>query len=432
MKIKSLIFLNLRKIIFFLIIFSLSFQVGFHFWPAFSRIAGIRVDYLSPTIYLLDILIIVFILVSGFEFWLGRKKAVIRVNFIVAAVLTLFVFDILLNLFIVASPQAHLLGIIKIIEFSFFAFFVAYSFKKADIPYFVDALALSALVSSTLSIWQFVKQSSIGGLWYFLGERTFNTSTIGISTVNLDQQILRAYAAFPHPNVLAFFLFAAIVFATLRFPFEKKVFEKVFLIFTIIISSVALFLTFSRILILVALSFLFFDFFSKSKSNKLRLVLVLVSLGAFYILFSFPWFISFLTRGIDFRRELLDQSLMILSSNLYFGVGLNNFFIHQAPLIKTISPIIFQPPHNIFILALVQTGILGFLVFAYLLALSFRSVSKKLRHAIRDTRNFYKGVLVLLISVIIVGMFDHFFLTLQQGQLIFALILGLSFSKIKG
>ncbi|KKQ96331.1 MAG: hypothetical protein A3C27_02855 [Candidatus Levybacteria bacterium RIFCSPHIGHO2_02_FULL_39_36] len=432
MKIKSLIFLNLRKIIFFLIIFSLSFQVGFHFWPAFSRIAGIRVDYLSPTTYLLDILIIVFILVSGFEFWLGRKKAVIRVNFIVAAVLTLFVFDILLNLFIVASPQAHLLGIIKIIEFSFFAFFVAYSFKKADIPYFVDALALSALVSSTLSIWQFVKQSSIGGLWYFLGERTFNTSTIGISTVNLDQQILRAYGAFPHPNVLAFFLFAAIVFATLRFPFEKRVFEKVFLIFTIIISSVALFLTFSRILILVALSFLFFDFFSKSKSNKLRLVLVLVSLGAFYILFSFPWFISFLTRGIDFRRELLDQSLMILSSNLYFGVGLNNFFIHQAPLIKTISPIIFQPPHNIFILALVQTGILGFLVFAYLLALSFRSVSKKLRHAIRDTRNFYKGVLVLLISVIIVGMFDHFFLTLQQGQLIFALILGLSFSKIKG
>ena len=427
-----MIFLNLRKIIFFLIIFSLSFQVGFHFWPAFSRIAGIRVDYLSPTTYLLDILIIVFILVSGFEFWLCRKKAVIRVNFIVAAVLTLFVFDILLNLFIVASPQAHLLGIIKIIEFSFFAFFVAYSFKKADIPYFVDALALSALVSSTLSIWQFVKQSSIGGLWYFLGERTFNTSTIGISTVNLDQQILRAYGAFPHPNVLAFFLFAAIVFATLRFPFEKRVFEKVFLIFTIIISSVALFLTFSRILILVALSFLFFDFFSKSKSNKLRLVLVLVSLGAFYILFSFPWFISFLTRGIDFRRELLDQSLMILSSNLYFGVGLNNFFIHQAPLIKTISPIIFQPPHNIFILALVQTGILGFLVFAYLLALSFRSVSKKLRHAIRDTRNFYKGVLVLLISVIIVGMFDHFFLTLQQGQLIFALILGLSFSKIKG
>ena len=427
-----MIFLNLRKIIFFLIIFSLSFQVGFHFWPAFSRIAGIRVDYLSPTTYLLDILIIVFILVSGFEFWLGRKKAVIRVNFIVAAVLTLFVFDILLNLFIVASPQAHLLGIIKIIEFSFFAFFVAYSFKKADIPYFVDALALSALVSSTLSIWQFVKQSSIGGLWYSLGERTFNTSTIGISTVNLDQQILRAYGAFPHPNVLAFFLFAAIVFATLRFPFEKRVFEKVFLIFTISISSVARFLTFSRILILVALSFLFFDFFSKSKSNKLRLVLVLVSLGAFYILFSFPWFISFLTRGIDFRRELLDQSLMILSSNLYFGVGLNNFFIHQAPLIKTISPIIFQPPHNIFILALVQTGILGFLVFAYLLALSFRSVSKKLRHAIRDTRNFYKGVLVLLISVIIVGMFDHFFLTLQQGQLIFALILGLSFSKIKG
>ena len=44
-----------------LIIFFSATQLGFHFWPLTSLVYGIRIDYLSPTIYFLDILVILFL-----------------------------------------------------------------------------------------------------------------------------------------------------------------------------------------------------------------------------------------------------------------------------------------------------------------------------------------------------------------------------------
>jgi len=47
-----------------LIILFLPTQLGLHFWPEFSRAAGIKVDYLSPTLYFIDILIASFVLLN--------------------------------------------------------------------------------------------------------------------------------------------------------------------------------------------------------------------------------------------------------------------------------------------------------------------------------------------------------------------------------
>ena len=44
-----------------LIIFLMPTQLGLHFWPLSSLVYGIRVDYLAPTIYFLDILLILFL-----------------------------------------------------------------------------------------------------------------------------------------------------------------------------------------------------------------------------------------------------------------------------------------------------------------------------------------------------------------------------------
>jgi hypothetical protein len=41
-------------------------------------------------------------------------------------------------------------------------------------------------------------------------------------------------------------------------------------------------------------------------------------------------------------------------------------------------------------------------------------------------RNF---LLLALSAILLTGMFDHYWLTLQQGQLLFAVILGLSWTK---
>jgi hypothetical protein len=152
--------------------------------------------------------------------------------------------------------------------------------------------------------------------------------------------------------------------------------------------------------------------------------------GLALVVFVFLLGPQFLFRGFDFRKELLEQSFTILSNNLYFGVGLNNFFIHQMPLIKTISPIIFQPVHNIFILALVSLGLFGWWVFPAAFIFAIRSATQKMNDKNKEVSNFYKSVLFVLLAIIIVGMLDHFFLTVEQGQIMFALALGFSFSKI--
>lgn len=419
-----------EKIIFFLLVFFISSQVGFHFWPDFAYVYGIRIDYLSPTLYLLDILIVaLFVLFTirtkfkGFDYPTLRHPTI-------QILLMLFALSLVWNSFNSLSPAAHLFGIVKMAEFIFLGFYVAHNLKRKWIRSFIVVLALSAIFSSIIAIRQFISQSSIGGILYYLGERTFTGSTIGISTVNLNEQLLRPYAAFPHPNLLAFFLFMAIVFMMFRIPFEKKISEKLFFGVSAFISSIALMLTFSRITILLFIAFLFYVIYSKLKSNTLKLSFALSVFVLFLLLFfSFSWSGQFLFRGINLRLELLEQSFAIAQASPYFGIGLNNFFVHQAPLIKTVSPIVFQPPHNIYVLALISLGLLGSPFFIYVLITAFRKCFEKLKIKDPEVKAFYKSIFIIFIGILIAGIVDHFFLTLEQGQIILALILGFSFLK---
>src|SRR3990167_11020833 len=165
-----------QRVTFFLLVFFISFQVGFHFWPNFTYISGVRIDYLSPTLYLLDILICLFILLSVPDF-LKLKRYLFK-NKLAKFLFLFFVLSLTINFFLAKTPQVHIFGIIKLIEFALLGFSISLFFKKRHVRFFVDALALSAVVSSVLAIWQFLNQSSVGGFWYFLGERTFNSSTI--------------------------------------------------------------------------------------------------------------------------------------------------------------------------------------------------------------------------------------------------------------
>lgn len=418
---------KLHKAVFFLIIFFLPFQVGLHFWPTFSYINGVRVDYLSPTLYLLDILIVGWIVLNVRAVWEIRAVwgGSVRVVFLLLAL------SLAWNIFAAKSPEAHVFGIFKLGEFGLFGWLVARTFKKDYIPGFVRILSFSALVSSILAIWQFINQSSGGSIWYFLGERTFNVSTIGISTVNLEHQFLRPYGAFPHPNILAFFLLITNVFVTCRFAQEKTSLIKIVLLFSVLISTIGLILTFSRISILLTVCFLLYIIFTnvKSKAKVLGLMGLVSLLG--FVFFSNVFKSGFLLRGIDFRLELLIQSFKIFLDSIYFGIGLNNFFIHQAPIIKNISPILYQPPHNIFILTLLSLGLFGWWIVPVGMVRAVREVWARIKESKGESKDFYRSTLFLLIAVIVVGTFDHFFLTLEQGQIMFALILGLAFAKLR-
>ena len=72
-----------------------------------------------------------------------------------------------------------------------------------------------------------------------------------------------------------------------------------------------------------------------------------------------------------------------------------------------------QPVHNIYLLIAAETGLLGLMAFLFFLYLL---IKKKPRLTI---------FCLLLVSFLIIGLFDHFFWTLQQGQMVFWLILGI-------
>src|SRR3990167_9278499 len=43
-------------------------QLGFHFWPRWSLVNGIKIDYLSPTIYLTDLIFLGLLVISFIKF----------------------------------------------------------------------------------------------------------------------------------------------------------------------------------------------------------------------------------------------------------------------------------------------------------------------------------------------------------------------------
>jgi hypothetical protein len=64
---------KLINILLFLFLLLIPTQLGRHFWPEWSYVLGIRVDYLSPTLYLIDVVWIGFV-ISNFQFSISNIK----------------------------------------------------------------------------------------------------------------------------------------------------------------------------------------------------------------------------------------------------------------------------------------------------------------------------------------------------------------------
>ena len=89
---------------------------------------------------------------------------------------------------------------------------------------------------------------------YFIGERTFTGQTPGIATVALNGNLLlRPYGTFPHPNVLAGFLLVGILFVASLWRdgvFRgKNTLQHIGIGSALLLGTVALFLTMSRVAI---------------------------------------------------------------------------------------------------------------------------------------------------------------------------------------
>lgn len=450
--------LKIENYIFYLLILFLPTQLGKHFWPDFSFVAGLRIDYLSPTVYFTDVLVgALFILWFSRTFKerlsgkskikshtfdkLSTGKSKIQFKIQNYKFFWIWLFCICYLLSIIVFSEEILKGLyfaLKILEMAFVGYYSAkFAGIKSNLKNIIAILSIGVLLESVLAIAQFVKQGSIGGVFYFLGERSFTGATPGIANASLNGElVLRPYGTLPHPNVLAGYLLVSmsLIFFLAGFQKQEKtlgikhkfqsVVSRQWPVAVLLLGSISLLLTMSRVVIMLWILILSFFFFKKINLK----VFFIGAIATITLLLLSPVGTRFtqvvLTdEAIVQRLNLINASVEMISSSPLFGVGFGNFIPTLAQISGplTVSTYL-QPVHNIFLLVAAETGLIGLGFFVWFLEKTYIRI-KKQELRIKELSMIVFGV------VLVTGLFDHYWLTLQQGQMLLAVVIGLSWSN---
>jgi len=388
------------ELLFLAVLASLPVQLGKFIFPDYAYVLGLPVDYRAITIYFSDIAISLYLIASLLRNTKNLKKIFLKDYAI--ALLAFNVYLLLSSLFFSVSKNASLFFNFKILIFSLFVIFATEALKNKNlIGKSKIVLAASNLWVCVLTIAQFINQGSLG--IQIIGERVFDSSTVLIAHSELfGMQLLRPYATFPHPNVTAAYLaFSFILLAP--FLTVKRNLAKIAIAVSTLVS---IFLTYSKSALLVLL----LAFFSISQSPK-KLILFAIIFSLFSVII-FLQLSSYQVSSVAERLLLSQAGLDIALKNPIFGIGSNNFILELAKLnLFSLSETrLLQPVHNVFLLILAENGVAGLVFFTAFLMVVSRYLNSKTK-------------LVIFIAILFYFSVDHFLWTLQQGQLIFWLLI---------
>lgn len=306
---------KLQKLIFAGIIVFLPSQLGLHFWPNWAFINGVRVDYFSPTLYFTDVLILILVILERAKRPRGSFKKMLSLRSSMTAVF--IILFVALNTYFSYSPAVTIYKWLKVAELGFLAWYVAKNKPSLKL------LIIPIIYSCVLAVWQMINQGSVGGLWYWLGERAFTFDTPGIAP-------WRPYATFSHPNILAGFLVVStLLFLRLgpqrsedrKVPTEQGSYlPQIYRIITVAMIAGVLFLTLSK---------------------------------------------GDLQNGWNLRMQLNAIAIQQFATSPLIGTGLGTSPLYPRNI--TNYALLHQPIHNIFLLVLSETGVFGLLGFLVIL-----------------------------------------------------------------
>lgn len=331
---------------------------------------------------------------------------------------------------------------VKLIEVVFIFIYVRDFIKSRGLRGLANILwvfVLSAFFQASVAIMQFINQGS-------LGLQVFHESPMGIlkdgvAKLNFANfQLIRSYGTFPHPNVLGAFLGLAIFFSYwlwLRDDVSK--FLKYILLFIISVIFAGLFFTFSRsaIIMTVVLSTVFLgvlyfsgrDFYKKKKIRELMLIIFLF-IAVLILLFQ-PFFterfnINLGEQAVNLRAFYTKVALEFIGQSPFFGVGIGNFVSELIASDSKLETWAYQPAHNLYLLIASEIGIVGLILFVGFIGLSTCRLFNSLHRSSFAHTILVAIVLCSMFYVLGLGLFDHYFWTLQQGRLIMWLVFSMA------
>jgi O-antigen ligase len=392
------------KILFYLLILILPINLGLHFVGGEAFIGGKLIDYLVPTVYLQDLLVLALLLLN--------LRKVVKAFSQESKFLWWFLFALFLSTLNPVFFTISLSMFFRTLLYTLLMVYVKSTFNyEKDFLGVVKALALTILLLSLLAILQWRKQGAVFENYLFFGEQPYSLATPGINVENyFGVARVPPYGTFRHPNVFAGYL-SIILILLLAFMRKNTFLKAVF-----ILGTVTLFFTLSKFAWLSFLFAIIFWFLLKQRSKAVSWIIAL-----FFCIFAFSFTLP-LWRGISLindhpsyyrRADLLESSYQLFKIKPLFGVGYGTSTAYIDHYLPPKNDIRFaQPPHNIFVLILVEAGIFAFI--SYLLFFT-----EKLRLAKA------KPLLLLsLLQVLFLGSFDHYFFTMHQTHLLLWLILG--------
>ena len=307
-------------------------------------------------------------------------------------------------------------------------------------------------ISASLGIWQFLNQNSFANKW--LGLAKHDPAEPGVSVIEvignlgIGDRWLRAYGALDHPNMLGgllvvgmLMLISVIIYLKQAKCEEKNICPKLtslalkcyrYIILTsyllLLVFFFALFFTFSRAAWLAFVVGLFTVLIGTLiKKNRFGQIQILKIILIFGILI-FILFISFqnlvLVRVKNESRleqksniERLESNKIawnMFRDNWLIGVGMGNYTMELAKMAPEKQAYFYQPAHNTYLLIAAEIGILGVALFLYLILYVSCHIFK--------FKEIYK--MSLIISLIVLLTFDHWFWSLHFGVLFLFFVLG--------
>lgn len=331
----------------------------------------------------------------------------------------LFVFYCFLSIFWsldkqVAWQQAN--RVMEMVVFAFVIFLGPLSFTQI-VRWFTAGTALQGV----LALFQFFAQTTFSFKWLGLSEHPAMLAGTSIVQGETGERVLRAYGAFPHPNVLGGYLAVGIVFTFIVFYFlsVKNKRNTYYWHIVLALQTAGLFVSFSRSAwLMFGLTLLYFIFvaFKKRKYTPLFLsffVFLLFSIGNFPLLHTrVSQTAATEIRSTEERVVGYQEALNMWKQHPLFGVGIGNYSTASFAQNPTEPAWAYQPVHMVPLLALVELGGVGLGMVIFLAGFMLWKGYKSL---------FIIGFYFLPLPL---ALFDHYMFSLMPGLILAGFFLG--------
>lgn len=416
-------FLRISKVFIYLFFAFFPFQIKTLIFTDSIYPSGFFNPYLSHFIYITDVFFVISILCFAFGILFNKSEKSIedrfkddRSKYILFILIVSFLIFNFVSVFFSSIKLNSILYSFRILEYAILSFFIFFRFisYKNVLYVFIGSMSVSAFIG----ILQFLLQNSLG--LNFFGESVISSEKLGVAKILLNngKSILRAYGTFPHPNIFAGSLLFAIFFI-IYFLRNKALNFKFPFYIALFLCVLALIFTFSRSGIFALLIGLFLYFLKFNLKSFLKYFIVFLSLGFFLILVGDE-------KSVSERITYLSASKNILIQQP-FGIGAGNFTYELQNYVgNKLPPWQIQPVHNVFLLEFNELGIQGGIIFLIMiLYIFYYLIKKKTKKNNLESEKFISILISISVSIFIIGLFDHYFVSLPQGEMLFWLFIGL-------